>query len=99
MVKHIVVWNFDESSSAEDNRKLALRMKEDLENLKEVISGLVEIKLAIDLLPTSNADILLDSTFESEEALSAYQVHPEHKKIVEYAAHLLKHKKCVDFIV
>jgi len=99
MVKHIVVWNFDESLPAEENRKLALRMKEDLENLKEIISGIIEIKLAIDLLPASNANILLDSTFESEEALLAYQIHPEHKKVVAYASHLLKDRKCVDFIV
>ena len=44
--------------------------------------GLIEVKVNIDgRLSSSNADVMLDSTLESEEALRAYASHPEHVKV------------------
>ena len=44
-----------------------------------VIPGLIDIHVqATGQLTSSNADIMLDSTLESEEALKAYAVHPAH---------------------
>ena len=34
-------------------------------------------------LASSNADVMLDSVFESEEALKAYAVHPEHVAVAD----------------
>lgn len=78
MVKHIILWTLKEMSE-EEKSKVKSDIKVSLENLKGKIPGLVEIKVNIDgRLASSNADVMLDSTFENEAALKAYAVHPEH---------------------
>ena len=47
--------------------------------MKGQVPGLVDIHVQIDgRLESSNCDIMLDSTLESEEALKGYAVHPAH---------------------
>ena len=54
-------------------------IKAGLEALKGQIPGLIDIKVIIDgRLDSSNADLMLDSLLESEEALKGYAVHPAH---------------------
>ena len=44
-----------------------------------IVPGLVEIKVNCEnILASSNADVMLDSTLESVEALHGYAVHPAH---------------------
>lgn len=49
--------------------------------MKEVVPGLVDIAVQKEGLASSNADVMLDSTFESEEALKTYAVHPAHVEV------------------
>ena len=37
----------------------------------------------IDGLASSNADLMLDSTFEDEASLKGYAVHPEHVAVAD----------------
>jgi hypothetical protein len=100
MVKHIVSWNYAEGFTAEENRKNALVMKKELENLIHLIPGIISIHLYIDPLSTSEADLVLDSEFESEEALVAYVIHPEHVRVgTNYVKPSTRNRKCVDFIM
>ncbi len=78
MVKHVIIWTLKEELSAEEKAAVKVGIKEGLEGLKGKIPGLVEIQVNINGLASSNADLMLDSTFESEEALKGYAVHPEH---------------------
>jgi len=79
MVKHIILWKLRSELSAEEKRAKALAIKQGLEGLKGQVPGLLEIHVQIDgRLETSNADIMLDSTLESFEALKGYAVHPAH---------------------
>lgn len=78
MVKHVIIWTLKEELSAEEKAAVKAGIKEGLEGLKGKIPGLVEIQVNINGLASSNADLMLDSTFESEEALKGYAVHPEH---------------------
>lgn len=78
MVKHIIVWTLKDEYSAEEKENIKKGIKEGLEGLKGKIPGLVDIKVNINGLASSNADLMLDSTFETEEALKGYSVHPEH---------------------
>ena len=69
MVKHIIIWNLkDELSDAEKQERKQL-IKQGLESLIGKIDGLVEIKVITELLGSSTGDLMLDSTFESAEAL------------------------------
>ena len=78
MVKHIVLWKLKGELSKEEKDKVKKEIKEGLEGLKEKIKELVEIKVNIDGLEGSTVDVLLDTVFESEEALRTYAAHPDH---------------------
>ena len=100
MVKHIILWTLKEMSEDEKNRVKA-DIKAGLEGLAGEIPGLLDIKVVIDgRLETSNADFMLDSSFESFEALKAYAVHPEHVKVAdEKVRPFTANRSCLDFEV
>lgn len=79
MVKHIILWKLrDEIVGAEREAVLA-GMKEGLEGLVGQVPGLLDVHVQIaGRIDTSNADVMLDCTLESEEALRGYAVHPAH---------------------
>lgn len=79
MVKHIILWRLRSELSDAEKREVALAIKQGLESLKGQVPGLIDIHVqATGRLETSNADIMLDSTLESFEALKGYAVHPAH---------------------
>ena len=77
MVKHVILWTLKEMSDAE-KKAVKAEIKTSLEALKGKIPGLIDIKVNTEGLPSSTVDLMLDSSFESAEALKAYSVHPEH---------------------
>lgn len=78
MIKHMILWTLKDELSSDEKEKIKLGIKEGLEGLKGKIPGLLEIKVQIDKLGSSNADLMLDSTFVDEESLKTYAAHPEH---------------------
>ena len=79
MVKHIILWKLRSELSKEQKKEVALAIKAGLEGLKGQVPGLLDIHVqATGQLPSSNADIMLDSTLESPETLQNYAVHPAH---------------------
>lgn len=83
MVKHIIIWTLKDDFSGAQIAEIKAGIKEGLEGLTGQIPGLVEIKVHINGLPSSNADLMLDSTFESMEALKEYSVHPAHVAVAD----------------
>ena len=99
MVKHIILWQLKDEFSAEEKESIKEGIKTGLEGLAGKIPGLVDIYVQTKGLASSNADVMLDSTFESEEALKAYAVHPEHVKVAdENVRPFTKSRSCMDFI-
>ncbi|MCL2355831.1 MAG: Dabb family protein [Defluviitaleaceae bacterium] len=96
MLKHIVMWNYAENFSDAENAANAQKIKHDLEALV-ALDGVIEMKVRINELPYSNTDIMLDSTFESEEALNAYKIHPAHVAAAEFITTALKNRTCFDW--
>ena len=78
MVKHMIIWKLKEDI---DQGAVKAAIKEQLEGLVGKIDGLLEMKIHTECYPCSAGDILMDSTFQSKEALDAYQAHPTHQKI------------------
>ena len=76
-------------------------IKEGLEGLKGKIPGLVDIKVITDgRLTSSTADLMLDSTFDDEEALKAYAVNPAHVAVADGKVRpYTKTRACLDFEV
>lgn len=101
MVKHIILWRLKENLTAEEKETVKQGIKAGLEGLKGRIPGLVDIKVNVDgRLDSSNADVMLDSTFTDEAALHAYAVHPEHVAVADgkvrpYACL----RTCMDYMV
>ena len=100
MIKHIILWKIDDKFSVNEKQKIMEDAKRELEALKGKVPGLVEIKLQVEKLPSSNADMMLDSTLESEDALKGYQVHPDHVAVANgYVRPFTSERLCLDFEV
>ncbi len=98
MVKHIILWTLKDELSAAEKEAVKKGIKEGLEGLAGKIPGMVDIKVNINGLASSNADLMLDSTFESEEALKGYSVHPEHVAVADGKVRpYTKIRSCLDF--
>lgn len=98
MIKHVIIWTLKESLSAVEKSVVKKNIKKNLEALIGNIDGIIELKVQIECLPTSNGDILLDSTFESKEALASYAVHPDHVMIAERDVKpYVAIRSCIDF--
>jgi len=98
LVKHIILWTIKEEYSNQEKENILTGIKEGLEGLAGKIPGLIDIKVQKEKLESSNADVMLDSTFESEEALKGYAKHPLHvevanTKVRPYTAT----RSCIDF--
>lgn len=83
MVKHVIIWNLKDEFSDSEKENIKKGIKEGLESLQGKIPGLVDIKVNIAGLASSTGDLMLDSTFESAEALKGYSVHPEHVAVAD----------------
>lgn len=95
MVKHIVLWKLREEANTEEVKR---GIKEGLEGLLGVVPGLLEIRVETKGLPSSNADVMLNSVFESEEALLGYGVHPAHVAVADAKVRpFTETRACMDF--
>lgn len=83
MVKHIIIWKLKDELTAEKREEVKKDIKENLESLSGKIEGLLEIKVYTDGLASSNADLMLDSSFASADALEFYATHPEHVYVAD----------------
>ena len=98
MVKHIILWNLKDEFSPEQKEQIKVEIKEAIESLQGKVPGLVDIKVQIGRLASSSADLMLDATLESEEALKGYAVHPEHVKVAnENVRPYTQSRSCLDF--
>lgn len=100
MTKHIILWTLKEELSADEKVAVKAGIKEGLEGLAGQIPGLVDIHVQTNCLPSSNADLMLDSTFTDEAALKAYAVHPAHVAVADGKVRpYTKLRSCLDFEV
>lgn len=101
MVKHIILWTLNPELSEEEKATVKAGIKEGLESLVGKVPGLIDVKVHISgRLASSTADLMLDCTLESEDALKGYAKHPEHlavanTKVRPYTAQ----RACLDFEV
>ena len=100
MIKHVILWQLKDELDGAEKDAVKQGIKEGLEGLQGVIPGLLEIKVNTNGLSSSNADVMLDSSFESEDALKAYAVHSAHVKVAdEKVRPFTKTRACLDFEV
>jgi hypothetical protein len=98
MVKHIILWTLKEELSGAEKAEVKKNIKTGLENLKGKIPGLTEIQVETEGLETSTADLMLNSTFDSADALKAYASHPDHVYVADtYVRPYTALRSCLDF--
>ncbi|MGN0845518.1 MAG: Dabb family protein [Kiritimatiellia bacterium] len=98
MVKHVILWKLKDGDF--DKQAVAAEIKSGLEGLKGVVPGLVDIAVHTMGLSSSNMDLMLDSSFESREALAGYSVHPAHVAVAnEKVRPFTEIRSCFDFEV
>lgn len=98
MIKHIILWQLKDDLSEEDRKEVKKGIKEGLEGLMGKIPGLLAIKVNTEGLASSNADLMLDSSFENEEALKGYSGNPLHVAVAdEKVRPYTKNRICLDY--
>ncbi len=98
MVKHVIIWKLKDELEGAEKEKVLCDIKTNLESLVGKVPGLVELKIITDTLESSNGDLMLDSTLESEEALKGYAVHPEHVAVADnFVRPYTQVRMCVDY--
>ncbi|MCQ2397018.1 MAG: Dabb family protein [Lentisphaeria bacterium] len=81
MVKHVILWKLRDGLDDAEKSAIKAGIKEGLEGLVGKVPGLLEVFVRTEFLPSSNADVMLDCTLESAEALKGYAVHPAHVEV------------------
>lgn len=99
MVKHIILWTLKSSLSEDEKTSVRAGIKEGLEGLVGQVPGLLSCHVqAAGRLASSTADVMLDSTFESAEALRNYSSHPAHVAVANSKVRpFTEHRACLDF--
>ena len=96
MVKHIILWQLKDDIA--DRTAVTAGIKAGLEGLRGRIPGLIDIRVRIEWLASSNADVMLDSTFADAASLKGYAVHPEHVKVADTKVRpFTRTRLCLDF--
>ena len=99
MINHVIIWNLDTNLSAADKQRVKAEAKENLEGLSGKIDGLIKVRVEINPLESSNADMLLFTQFTNEAALKAYQQSPLHNAVADkYVRPYTVSRACLDYI-
>lgn len=99
MVKHIVMWNVRGGDAREKALGIA-RLKQAFEGLRDKIPGLRHLEIGVDTSAVDYAcDVVLYSEFESQQALDAYAVHPEHLRVRKELEGLRIARHQVDYVL
>ncbi|MDD6482813.1 MAG: Dabb family protein [Lachnospiraceae bacterium] len=98
MIKHVILWQLKDELTEEEKGKVKAEIKSGLEGLAGKIPGLLEIKVQAEGLASSNADLMLDSSFEDEASLQGYAVHPLHVAVADAKVRpYTKSRTCLDY--
>ncbi len=94
MIKHIILWKLKPNVCAETAVNEA---KARLEALNGKIPGMISLKVRTDKLASSNADMMLDSSFEDVASLAGYQTNPLHVEAATYVRSVVESRLCLDY--
>ena len=98
MIKHIVIWKLKQQANGNNKQRNAEIIKEKLEALNGVIPGLLSLEVGIDVSNTDmSGDVVLYSTFASQQALQVYQQHPDHQLAAEFIKSATAQRQVVDY--
>lgn len=98
MVKHVILWKLKEDLGGKSKEEVVKDIKKGLESLAGKVPGLLSVNVVINPMESSNADVMLDSELDSQEALKVYQTHPEHVNVADtYVRPYTEVRMCMDY--
>jgi len=81
MIRHIVMWRV-RGENAEQRLAARTHVKQAFESLRGRIPGMRSLEVGVDTSGVDYAcDLVLVCEFDSQAALDAYAVHPEHRHL------------------
>lgn len=98
MIRHLVFWKLKENANNATAKENAAKLVELFKSLEGKIPELVSIESGFNFNNTPAAwDFALDTSFKTKEDLDAYQIHPEHQKIVAFVKSIVSDRCVVDY--
>lgn len=93
MITHLVFFKLKDRSPEQIAAAVSV-----LKDMEGRIDGLLSLEVGADIVRSPRSyDIALVAKFASMEALSAYQVHPVHQKVVAYMNQVGESSASVDY--
>jgi hypothetical protein len=97
LIRHVVMWNV-RGATPDEKAANVERLRRSFHSLRGRIPGLLHLEIGIDSSGVDYAcDVVLVSEFESQAALDAYAVHPEHLRVKEEVGDMRTHRYQVDY--
>lgn len=98
MIKHIVCFKLKEFAEGASRAENARKIKQQLDELAAKVPGIEKLEVGINFVEDPMAyDIGLYCEFATRAALEAYQLHPEHQKIVQFIGKVRDQRVVVDY--
>ena len=99
MIKHVVMWKFQEMGNGEKEKNIQ-KAGELLKALVPIIPQIKAFEFGSDINKSDAAyDAILITEFETLEDLSTYQNHPEHQKVSAFITMVRSDRKVVDYVM
>lgn len=97
-LRHIVMWTLKEEAEGQTRAQNMEKAREVLMRCSSLVPGIeqFEVGLKTDGLDCT-CDVILNSVFKDEAALSAYQNHPDHIAIKPFMKAIVAQRQCMDF--
>jgi len=100
MIKHIVAWRLKDEALGRDKAVNRAKLLAMLGELPRLVPGIHHFEFGVDIGAAQGPwDVAIYSEFESRADLDAYQDHPEHVKLKEFAARIIDGRAVVDYEV
>ncbi len=100
MIKHIVTWRLKDEALGRDKAANRARLCEMLAALPQTCPTIHHFEFGVDIAAADGPwDVAIYSEFQTREDLDAYQAHPEHIKLKEFAAAIVDGRAVVDYEV
>jgi len=91
MITHIVLWKLKDRAEIDT-------LRQQLEDLPALVPGIEKLVVGVPPEPQDPmVHISLYTEFSSWEALRAYQVHPEHQKVVDFLKDRVEERRVSDY--
>jgi hypothetical protein len=98
MLKHIVMFRLKEFAENTDRATNAEQLKAMLLALPAQISQVLDLQVSTAiLLASAEYDLVLDSSFNTQQDLDDYQTHPAHLRVREFIGKVVESRYVVDY--